>query len=112
MSETNPEVGLSIEINGLKTNYHDLGTGFPVLMIHGSGPGVSGYVNWRPVMNELAQSSRVIIPDMMGFGFSQRSPTQSYSLERWVAQAVGLLDALGIAQVDIVGNSFGGALAL
>jgi 2-hydroxymuconate-semialdehyde hydrolase len=112
MSEHNPEIGRSIDVGGIRTNYHDLGAGFPLLMIHGSGPGVSGYVNWRTVMKELAADRRVIIPDMVGFGFTDRPEGQVYDVDAWVDQAVGLLDALGIAQADIVGNSFGGALAL
>ena len=48
--QQNPEIGLSIDIDGVRTNYHDLGEGRPVLMIHGSGPGVSGFVNWRLAM--------------------------------------------------------------
>lgn len=112
MNQGNPEVGLNILAGGIRTNYHDLGKGFPLLMIHGSGPGVSGYVNWRPVMHELARTSRVIVPDMVGFGFSERAPGQRYGMDVWVDQLVGLLDALDIEQADIVGNSFGGALAL
>lgn len=112
MSESNPEIGQSVDVGGIRTNYHDLGAGFPLLMIHGSGPGVSGYVNWRTVMNPLAADRRVIIPDMVGFGFTDRPEGQRYDVDTWVDQAIGLLDALGIAQADIVGNSFGGALAL
>lgn len=112
MSQDNPEVGLSIDVGGIRTNYHDLGRGTPVLMIHGSGPGVSGWVNWRMVMNDLARDRRVIIPDMVGFGFTERWPGQAYDVDTWVAQLTGLLDALDLPRVDIVGNSFGGALAL
>ncbi|MDO9599174.1 MAG: alpha/beta fold hydrolase [Azoarcus sp.] len=112
MMQSNPEIGLDIDVGGIRTNYHDLGSGFPLLLIHGSGPGVSGYVNWRTVMNELARERRVIIPDMVGFGFTERPAGQRYDVDVWVAQAIGLLDALGIEQADIVGNSFGGALAL
>lgn len=108
----NPEIGLSIDVGGIRTNYHDLGSGFPLLMIHGSGPGVSGFVNWRTVMGTLAEKRRVIIPDMVGFGFTDRPDGQVYDVDAWVNQAIGLLDALGIRQADIVGNSFGGALAL
>jgi 2-hydroxymuconate-semialdehyde hydrolase len=35
--------------------YHDLGSGAPVLLIHGSGPGVTAWANWRLVMPELAK---------------------------------------------------------
>lgn len=112
MTGTNPEIGRRIVVNGLETNYHDLGSGFPLLMIHGSGPGVSGYANWRPVMGALAESRRVIVPDMAGFGFSAPTPGQHYGLPLWVSQIIGLLDSLGVEQVDLVGNSFGGAIAL
>ena len=110
--QQNPEIGLSIDIDGIRTNYHDMGEGHPVLMIHGSGPGVSGFVNWRLAMPELARHCRVIAPDMLGFGYSDRAADGVYSAARWVDQAVGLMDALGVEQTDIVGNSFGGALAL
>lgn len=108
----NPEIGKSIVANGIKTNYHDVGTGYPVLLIHGSGPGVSGWANWRLTIPVLSQASRVIVPDMAGFGFTDRPAGIQYGLDVWVNQAVGLLDALGIEQTDLVGNSFGGALAL
>jgi 2-hydroxymuconate-semialdehyde hydrolase len=107
-----PEIANSIVAGGLRTNYHDLGRGFPVLMIHGSGPGVSAYANWRLVMPVLAQSRRVVAPDMAGFGFTDRPAGAVYSMDNWVAQAIGLIDALDLPQVDLVGNSFGGALSL
>ncbi|MDO8449994.1 MAG: alpha/beta fold hydrolase [Rhodoferax sp.] len=108
----NAEIGQSIVANGINTNYHDVGTGFPVLLIHGSGPGVSAWANWRLTIPALAQQRRVIAPDMVGFGYSERPKGVRYNLDTWVAQAVGLLDALGIEQADLVGNSFGGGLAL
>jgi len=49
---------------------------------------------------------------MVGFGFTDRPVDQRYSLDRWVAHALGVLDALKLSQVDLVGNSFGGALSL
>jgi 2-hydroxymuconate-semialdehyde hydrolase len=93
-------------------NYHDHGQGFPVLMIHGSGPGVSAFVNWRLVMPELAKQRRVLAPDMVGFGFTERPVDISYNMDTWVQQAVNFLDALELPQVDLVGNSFGGGLSL
>lgn len=112
----NPEIANTILAAGIRTNYHDVGSGFPLLLIHGSGPGVSAWANWRLVIPELAQQSRVIAPDMVGFGFSERldlsQPGQRYDMDTWVRQAIGLLDALGIEQTDLVGNSFGGALSL
>jgi 2-hydroxymuconate-semialdehyde hydrolase len=109
---TNPEIGRSVTAAGIRTNLHDVGQGSPILMIHGSGPGVSAWANWRLNMPVLAQQARVIAPDMVGFGFSERPAGQRYSMDNWVAQAVGVLDALDVERADVVGNSFGGALAL
>ena len=113
---SNPEIARSIVAAGIRTNYHDVGAGHPLLLIHGSGPGVSAWANWRLVMPELARQARVIAPDMVGFGFTDRlditQPGQRYDMDTWVRQAVGLLDALDIEKTDLVGNSFGGALAL
>ena len=110
---SNPEIGQSITAAGIRTNYHDSGgAGAPVLLIHGSGPGVSAWANWRLVMPALAQQARVIAPDMVGFGYTERPQGFVYSMDAWVRQAVGLLDALGIERTDLVGNSFGGALSL
>ena len=108
----NPEIGGSVMAAGIRTNVHDVGTGAPVLLIHGSGPGVSAWANWRLSMPELARRARVIAPDMVGFGFTDRPEGQTYSMDVWVDQALGVLDALGLEQADVVGNSFGGALAL
>jgi len=109
---SSPEIANSIVAAGIRTNYHDVGQGFPVLMIHGSGPGVSAWANWRLTIPVLSQKSRVIAPDMVGFGFSDRPSDIQYNMDTWVKQAVGLLDALKIEKADLIGNSFGGGLAL
>jgi len=112
MIDCNPEIGNRISVAGIGVNYHDLGQGAPILFIHGSGPGVSAWANWRLALPALAKKFRVIAPDMVGFGFSERPEGIVYSVDTWVAQAVGLLDALGIDKAHVVGNSFGGAIGL
>jgi 2-hydroxymuconate-semialdehyde hydrolase len=108
----NPELGRRVRTGAFDTNVLDAGAGDPVLFIHGSGPGVSAWANWRLVMPALAKSRRVIAPDMVGFGFSDRPAGIAYTMDTWVRQALDLLDALGLPRVDLVGNSFGGGLAL
>lgn len=109
---SNPEIGRSVVAAGIRTNLHDVGQGSPILMIHGSGPGVSAWANWRLSLPVLSRQARVIAPDMVGFGFSDRPAGQVYSMDNWVDQAIGVLDALDVERADLVGNSFGGALAL
>lgn len=113
MSEiSNPEIGSSVIAAGLKTNYLEAGEGFPVVLIHGSGPGVTAYANWRFTVPYLGQNFRAVAPDMAGFGYTERKPGVEYTLDFWVAHLVGFLDALEIEKAHFVGNSFGGALTL
>jgi 2-hydroxymuconate-semialdehyde hydrolase len=118
LSTTNasPELGTEILAGGYRTNVHDFdqnpGQGVPVMMIHGSGPGVTAWANWRLTFPELAQHRRVVAPDMLGFGYSERPDAANYNRDNWVEHAIGVLDELEIEQADLVGNSFGGGIAL
>jgi len=109
-----PEIGTTIEAAGLATNVHDTladpGAG-TVLLIHGSGPGVSAYANWRLNIPALRDHFRVIAPDIVGFGFTEHD-CERYNLRDWTNHVVAVLDALRIDQAHVVGNSFGGSLAL
>ncbi len=111
-ASANPEIGQSIAAGGITTNYHDVGDGSPVLLIHGSGPGVTGWANWRMTIPELAKHFRALAPDMVGFGYTERPPGVEYNLDTWASHAIGFLDALGLEKVDLIGNSFGGGLSL
>jgi pimeloyl-ACP methyl ester carboxylesterase len=113
MSETDrPEIGASADTGGIKTNYLEAGSGPAVVLVHGSGPGVTAYANWRLVIPALAERFHVLAPDMAGFGFSERPEKADYGIDLWATQVVGLLDALGIQRASVVGNSFGGSIAL
>jgi 2-hydroxymuconate-semialdehyde hydrolase len=111
-----PEIAKSVRTGGFNTNYHDVGKGkprdCPLVMLHGSGPGVSAYANWNKSFPLLGKTRRVIAPDMVGFGYTDRPEGIKYGMNAWVQQTIDLLDALKIKQADLVGNSFGGALAL
>ncbi len=108
----NPEIGETADANGIKTNYLEAGKGDPVVLIHGSGPGVTSYANWRLVLPALAENFRVVAPDMVGFGFSERPANIEYGVQTWADQVVGLMDTLELPTAHLVGNSFGGAIAL
>lgn len=112
-AQQNPEVGSSTKTAGYLTNYHDAGTGSPVVLLHGSGAGVSGWANWRGQIPVFGQTFRVLVPDLIGFGYTERPQGYNYRfMESWVEQILAFLDALKLDKVDLVGNSFGGSLSL
>lgn len=107
-----PELGKRVQAAGLATNYHEAGSGRPLVLLHGSGPGVSAYANWSRVMPRLAARHRVLAPDVVGFGFTERPADEQYNIKLWVGHVIGFLDALEIERAVLVGNSFGGGVAL
>jgi len=110
---TSPDLGTFIRTGDYETNYHDVGSGPAVLMIHGSGAGVSGWANWRGIMPVLAESFRVVVPDLVGFGYTKTPQDIEFRIfDTWLDQMLALLDGLGLDKVHLVGNSFGGGLSL
>jgi len=104
--------GRTIDAAGVSTHYHEAGSGPPVLLLHGSGPGVSAWANWRLTIPALARDCRVIAPDLVGFGCTERPGDIRYSLQTWSNHVWSFLDALGIRQTSLVGNSLGGRIGL
>jgi 2-hydroxymuconate-semialdehyde hydrolase len=109
---TDPEIASKVNVAGTETNYHDQGSGHPVLLIHGSGAGVTAWANWRGLIPVLASSYRVLAPDIVGFGYTDPAKDGDYGLAMWTAHLIGFLDALEVPRVSVIGNSLGGALAL
>ncbi|MXO69988.1 alpha/beta fold hydrolase [Altererythrobacter marinus] len=104
--------GNFLENNGIRTHYHDEGSGIPLVLLHGSGPGVSAWENWGNVIPHLAENYRVIAADMAGFGLTDCEPDLTLNMKVWVSQLLGFLEALNVGPSVLVGNSFGGALSL
>jgi 2-hydroxymuconate-semialdehyde hydrolase len=109
---SNPEIGTMLDHGPFRTNYHDIGDGSPVLLLHGSGPGVTAWANWRLMLPALSTRHRVIAPDLAGFGYTHVDDGALPAVEVWMDQLTSLLDELSIDRVSLVGNSFGGAMAL
>ncbi|MFK0033696.1 alpha/beta fold hydrolase [Pseudomonas monteilii] len=97
---------------GHNTHYHDVGQGDALFLLHGSGPGVSGWANWAKSVPSFSDRWRVIVPDIAGFGYTEFQEGTKYDIKLWVSHLVGIMDALDIPKASFVGNSFGGALAI
>lgn len=109
----NPALGAFADTCGYRTNYHDTGSGPALLMLHGSGAGVSGWANWRGIMPEFAKDFRVIVPDLVGFGFTETPAGFAYRfMDSWIDQIMALMDVIKVDKAHVLGNSFGGSLAM
>lgn len=96
-------------IKGLKINYKTLGEGKPLLILHGWG---SRSDNWQRVGELLAQKGiKVIIPDLPGFGRSQK-PSIAWGLDEYCEFLQELVEFLNLERFYLLGHSFGGALAV
>lgn len=100
------------DVGGVKVHYHDLGQGPALVLLHGSGPGASGWSNYNRNAEVLALHFRVIIPDLPGFGQSDMKPVDAKTPGWWADVTRGLLDVLGVAKAHFVGNSMGGMVTL
>ncbi len=105
-----------IEINGLNVHYKELGSGKPVfILLHGFGASV---YSWREVKLPFSELGRVIAFDRPAFGLTSRSLPGSwtgespYSPEAQVKLVISLMDALGVEQAWLVGNSAGGTVSV
>ncbi|MFZ2870424.1 MAG: alpha/beta fold hydrolase [Zavarzinia sp.] len=90
----------------------EAGTGYPVVLLHGGGPGASGLSNYSRNIDALARHFRVIVPDMQGYGRSTKGVNRQDPFGDLADVMLGLLDALDIPRAHFVGNSLGGACAL
>ena len=109
MSITQESTSRTVKLSGGEVHYNEAGEGHPVVFLHGSGPGATGWSNFAPNIEPLAKKFRVIAVDMPGWGASY--PVKATERNH-PAVAAELLDVLGIEKAAFVGNSMGGATTL
>jgi pimeloyl-ACP methyl ester carboxylesterase len=100
-----------VDVDGVRVHFQEAGPGDgPVLfLIHGFA---SSNLVWSKVLLELAEHGfRVIAPDLLGYGYSAKPRDLEYTIGRQAKMVVGLMNELGIQRANIVGSSYGGAVA-
>jgi 4,5:9,10-diseco-3-hydroxy-5,9,17-trioxoandrosta-1(10),2-diene-4-oate hydrolase len=99
--------------DGLRVHYHEQGEGPAVVFLHGSGPGASGWSNFRHNYPYFAEGGfRVLLPDTLGYGYSSKPDDVDYTLDFLVGALERFLAAVGVERCAVVGNSHGGAMAI
>lgn len=96
------------EVRSGRIAWFEQGAGPPALFVHGVP--LNGF-HWRHIIDRVQKQRRCIAIDLMGLGYSEIAPTQDVSFTAQAQMIAEVLDALGIAQVDLVANDSGGAIA-
>ena len=97
-----------VDVRGARLHVAELGSGPPVLLLHGWP---QHWWSWRRLMPLLADRFRVLALDLRGFGWSEATP-RGYRKEELAEDVVGVLEALGIERVQLVGHDWGGVVGL
>ena len=109
MALTQADAARTVQTRDWKIRYYEAGAGHPVILLHGSGPGSTGWTNFSGSIESLAAHFHVYAVDMPGWGESD--PVTIDTIDH-VAAALQFMDALGIIKAAFVGNSMGGQTSL
>jgi pimeloyl-ACP methyl ester carboxylesterase len=97
----------TITVFGQSIHYFDMGSGPVVVLLHGLG---SRKEDWLPVLEPMAQKYRLLVPDQIGFGKSDK-PLLDYSIQTYVDFLNEFLRQLKVEKASLVGESLGGWIA-
>ncbi len=103
-----------IDVNGINTHYYEAGAGEALVLLHGGGAGADSFGNWRGCMAEYARHFHVFAVDMVGFGFTDKPDPAHYSYSQQARNEhiIGVIEALGLTSVSLIGNSMGGSTSM
>jgi 2-hydroxy-6-oxonona-2,4-dienedioate hydrolase/4,5:9,10-diseco-3-hydroxy-5,9,17-trioxoandrosta-1(10),2-diene-4-oate hydrolase len=101
-----------VQVGGRRVHYHEAGTGDAVFLLHGGGPGASGWSNFNRNVASFAAHYRTLVPDFPGFGRSEARDLSGGLFTTMADWLLGMLDALDIDKAHLVGNSMGGGTAI
>ncbi|MDX6740569.1 alpha/beta fold hydrolase [Actinocorallia sp. A-T 12471] len=99
------EVGF-VHAGGVRTRVVSLGEGPPVVLLHGRGGHLETFARNLPAL--AGAGRRAVAFDLLGHGLTGRLADASYTVGELADHALGVLDALGLGRVDLVGQSLGG----
>ena len=101
-----------VQAGDVRIHYNEVGTGAPLICLHGGGPGANSWSNFASNTAFFAQHYRVLLVDLPKFGKSQKTVPPGPQLTVLAAILRDFMDALKIERAPIIGNSFGGQVAI
>src|SRR5918912_2762458 len=97
---------------GIRVHYHDIGSGYPVIMLHGAGPGASSWSNFKRNVGPFSEHYRALLVDMPQYGKSEKPIIEGGRLAYTAGVLNDFMQQLGIDKAHFVGNSMGGQAAI
>ena len=107
-----PPASRFAQAGGVKIHYHESGSGYPLICIHGAGPGATAWSNFRGNFAELSRHFRTILLDMPQYGKSDKPVIEGGRLAFLAKTVKAFMETMGIGQAHFIGNSMGGQSAL
>ena len=101
-----------VQAGDIKVHYNEAGTGQPVIMLHGGGPGASGWGNFGRNFGPLAKRFRVLLIDHPNFGKTDSVVINEPQPQYYARVIRDTMEALGIEKAHLIGNSMGGGTTL
>ena len=103
-----------IDVDGINTHYYEAGAGEALILLHGGGAGADSFGNWRGCLNSFAGHYHVYAVDMVGFGCTDKPDPQDYSYTQQARNEhiIAVIETLGLASVNLIGNSMGGSTSM
>jgi len=97
-----------ISIDGLEVHFKDEGTGFPIVLIHGTSASLHTWDAWT---KKLIENYRVIRMDLPAFGLTGANKNNTYDLESYNQFLESFMEKVGVSEFALAGNSLGGSIA-
>jgi pimeloyl-ACP methyl ester carboxylesterase len=96
-----------IEVNGMDVHYVDEGSGFPLVLVHGTAASLHTWDGW---VNNLSGTFRIIRMDIPAYGMTGPNEGHDYSTDAYIDFMKKFLDKIGIKKCHMAGNSLGGRI--
>ena len=103
-----------IDVDGINTHYYEMGAGEALILLHGGGAGADSFGNWRGCLARFAVHYHVYAVDIVGFGCTDKPDPQDYSYTQQARNEhiIAVIETLGLASVNLIGNSMGGSTSM
>jgi pimeloyl-ACP methyl ester carboxylesterase len=101
-----------VQLPGVKLHYNEVGSGPPLICLHGGGPGANSWSNFATNIQAFSRHYRLLLVDLPQFGKSEKIMIEGPRLTFHAGVMRNFMDALGIDRAAILGNSYGGQVGI